>query len=110
MSSHKGLFVCEICNNPFSSHWSLNRHKQKKHLVPQVKTYEEYLEEKTTNETLIENLQIKMECLENELELMKTLVDEHKDKITELSDTIVSIRLSMRENIRKMLLDYLKTE
>lgn len=110
MNSHKGFHVCEICNKPLSSHWSLNRHKQVKHNATVVKTFEEYLDEKTTMEVKIENLQLKIECLETELDLLKQSNEEHKEKITELSDTIVSIRLAMRENIRKIVLDYLKLD
>ena len=108
--SHKNIHICEVCNKSFTTYWSMIRHQTTKHKAPQPKTYEEYLEEKTTSELNIQNMGIRIECLETETELLKQQVEEHKEKISELTDTIVSIRLAMRENIKKFVMEYLKND
>ena len=108
--SHKNIHICEVCNKSFTTYWSMIRHQTTKHKAPQPKTYEEYLEEKTTKELNINNLELRVECLENENEILKQQVEEHKEKISELIDTIVSIRLSIKENIKRFVMDYLKND
>lgn len=102
--SHKGIHLCEICNKGFTTHWGMARHRVKVHKEPQPITYESYLEEKEAGKIQGENLGLRVECLETELELSKATICELTDRIEEIENKLVAEALNRNNVIRSVVL------
>lgn len=101
MEMSKKPTICDICNRPFATYWTMNRHKHKIHNQPThaLETYTEFIEKEKTKELQLENIEMTRDMDNITIEILQMDIEQLQNKVNDLENQLFALRFALPQMI-----------